>query len=258
MKSKYQLSYYMRILVTLVIYAIFYYYIIYSCIHAPSTQAVIAYVIIGILGSVGALFEYIRMSYDKATKCLIVDGKPEETIKLLDRVDKLDFLKSFKTSTQMMRMLAMTDLRKFDELLQYTKNLETKDYDVEIVKKYSEMLAHGELGNKGKSNEAFKQLIQVRDLRTNKGKRYKGAYYFNWEVVNGQHKIYDKEYDSAYRYLNDVNEANMNLREVMHYLIAKAISSKNTGHQDVYDKCKERLTTLCKNNQIMKDYVETI
>ena len=262
MKTKYQFSYYLRIVLTIVIYAIFYYYIIYSCIHAQNKGTIIFNIIMGVMfGSVGTLFEYLRIVYDAATKRLIVDSKPEETLRLLNKVEKADLFKTFKTSCQMMRMLALIDLRRFDEVLDYVKQLEKdsiSEYDVQIVAKYAEMMAHGEMGNKGKSNEAFKQLINLRDLRTDKGKRYKGAFYFNWEVVNGQHKNYEKEYDGALRYLKDIDETNMNMRELMHYLLAKTIAAKNSGQSQIYEDCKQRLLKTITNNKAMKDYVDTL
>lgn len=262
MNPRYQISYYLRILLTVIIYVTFFAYIVYSCIHASNTSAVYFNILIGVVfGSIGTLFEYLRICYDSATKKLIMDGKPEETLKLLNRVEKADIFKTFKTSCQMMKMLAMIDLRRFDEVLEYIKELEKeeiKEYDVLITAKYCEMMAHGELNNKGKSNEAFKQLINTRDLRTNKGRRYKGAFYFNWEVVNGQHKNYEKEYDGALRYLNDINESNMNKRELMHYLLAKTVAAKNTNNKQIYEDSKQRLLKTIENNKAMKDYVETL
>ena len=259
MRKRYQISYYLRIVLIVLIYIIFYIYIINSILKANSTGVVVFNILIGIfIGGIGLLFEYLRICYDAATKRLVMDGKPDEALRLLDKVEKYDFMKTFKTSCQMMKMLAMIDLRQFKEFKEYIKGINTDDYDVEIVKKYCEMMAEGELGNKGKSNEAFKQLISIRDQKTNKGKRYKGAYYFNWEVVNGQHKNYDREYDSAYRYLLDVDETNMNMREVMQYLLAKVVAAKNSGHKDVYEESKQRLLKACKDNKVMRDYGETL
>ena len=259
MKSSYKISYYLRIVLMIAVYVIFFAYIIYSIIHAQSTSAIFFNLLIALFfGGIGTLAEYLRICYDAATKRLIAEGKPEETLKLLDRVEKADVFKTYASSCQMMRMLAMIDLRQFKEVLAYMKTIESDEYDVQIVMKHSEMVAQGELGNKGKSNEAFKQLVNIRDMKTKKGKRYKGAYFFNWEVVNGQHKNYDRDYDAAYRYLADVDEHSMNNREVMHYLLAKTIAARNTNHSDVYETSKARLLKACKENSVMKDYSEAL
>lgn len=262
MKTKYQLSYYLRIAITVVAYIIFFGYIIYSIINVTTTQSKIFNIIIGIfVGGTGLIFEVGRIIYDLATKKLIFDIKPNEVLTLLDKVNKVDIFKRYDTSSQMMRMLAMIDLRDYENLKTYINELEKEEitnYDVAITAKYSLMMAYGETGNKGKSNEAFKQLVSLRDEKV-KGKRHKGAFFFNWEVVNGQHKNYDHEYESALRYLSDVNESNMNKREVMHYLLAKLVAAKNTNSTEIYNNCKNRLYKILKdNNKIMSDYVNSI
>ena len=157
-----------------------------------------------------------------------------------------------------MRMLALIDLREFDAFKTYIRDLESKEYDVEIVKKYCEMIAEGESGRRGKSNEAFKELIRIRDIRDKKGRRNKGAFYFNWEVVNGQHKNYEGDYEGALRYLKDVDQSNMNLRELMHYLLAELKAAKHCGETGIYDSDKQRLIKICQNNPVMKDYCQTL
>lgn len=259
MKSQYKISYYLRIVLTIAAYIIFYYYIINSCIHAESKSQLYFNIIIGVIfGGFAILAEYLRMSYDAATKNLIIDGKPDKALEKIARVEKADIFKTYKTSCQMMRMLALVDLRRFPELLSYIDSIETKEYDVELIRRYTQMLAYGEQDQRGKSNEAFKKLVSVRDYRNDKGKRFKGAYFLNWEVVNGQHKNYEGDYDGAMRYLNDIDEKNMNLRELVQYLLAKLKAAKKLGNQEVYDNCKERLLKSTQNNQTMKDYIETL
>ena len=258
MKSRYEVSYYFRIVLNILIYIIFFTYVIYSIIHAKDTGAIIFNILIGILvGGYAGLYEYLRINYDAATKRLVADGNPIQAQKYLKRVEKADFFKTYKTSTQMMNMLTLLDLREFDQLDEYIKKLEDngiENYDVEIVTRYCQMLSYGEKGNKGKSNTAFKKLISLRDQKDSKGRRKKGAFYFNWEVVNGQHKNYDGDYKSAYNFLKDINEANMNIRELMHYLLAKLTAMKNINI-DGYDEIKTRLLKACKNNQKMLDYI---
>ena len=259
MKSQYKISYYLRIVITIIAYVIFYYYIINSCLHAESKSQLYFNIIIGVIfGGLAILAEYLRMNYDAATKNLVIDCKPDKALEKIERVEKVDIFRTYKTSCQMMRMLALVDLRRFPELLSYVDSIETKEYDVELIRKYSQMLAYGEQGQRGKSNEAFKKLVQVREYRTNKGKRFKGAYFLNWEVVNGQHKNYEGDYEGAMRYLNDIDEKNMNLRELVQYLLAKLLAAKKLGRQEIYDNCKERLIKSTQNNQVMRDYIETI
>ena len=262
MKSKYKISYYLRIVISIAIYIIFFGYIIYSMINAKNTSSFYFNLLVGIIiGGIGLLYEYLRICYDAATKRLVIDCKPQECLKFLNRVEKVDFFKTYRTSINMMKMLAMMDLRKFDQLKQFIKKLDEEDnydYDSELIARYALMVAYGEDGAKGKSNEAFKQLINLRDKKDYKGRRRAGAFYLNWEVVNGQHKNYDGDYDAGLRYLSDVNEANLNRREVMHYLLAKLISAKESNQNKVFEETKNRLLKVAENNKVMIDYINTI
>jgi len=262
MKQKYQLSYYLRIVLNVIIYIIFFGYVIYSMINAKNIGSLVFNLLIGIIiGGYACLYEYLRINYDAATKRLIVDGNPKQTLNFLKRVEKADLFKTYKTSCQMMRLLTYLDLRDYETLDSYIKELEEAgidNYDVEITTRYAQMLSYGQQGQKGKSNTAFKKLIALRDQKDRKNRRRKGAFFFNWEVVNGQHKLYDQEYQSAFNFLKDINEQNMNLREVMHYQIAKAIAAKNVKEDDIYQESINRLRNICKNNQEMLDYIEKI
>ena len=262
MRKRYRFSFYMRIILTVVVYIIFFGYIVYSCINAADVSSIIFNLLIAIfIGLVGLQFEGLRICYDFATKRLIVDDRANDALKILAFIDKYDFFKTFKTSNQMMRILVYVDLRRFDDLKKYIDELEKEginEYDVLITAHYGNMIAYGETGLSGKSNEAFKKLINARDMHNKKGKRYKGSYYFNWEVINGQHKNYEGDYEGAYRYLKDINEDNMNKREAVQYLLAKLVCAKHLKEEAVYNNIKERLNKLVINNQAMKDYIETI
>lgn len=259
MKSKYQFSYYTRIVISIVIYVIFYIFVIYNIINAKDNGARLFNIIMLILGIFGTLYEFLRITYDAATKRLIQDDKADEALKLVERVEKFDLFKTFKTSCQMMKVLSLIDLRRFDEVIEYTNDLNKKeisDYDVNLVSAYGQMIAYGENNQRGKSNDAFKRLVNIRDTKDKKGRRFKGSYYLNWEVVNGQHKNYEGDYQGAFNYLKNISEEKMNRREVISYLCAKLVAAKKINDSKTINDIKSRLDKLIINNKIMKDYIE--
>ena len=97
MNSRYKISYYLRIVLMIAIYVIFFIYIIYSCLHAENSSVILFNIIIAVIfGGLGTLAEYLRVSYDAATKRLIADGRPQATLDLLNRVEKADLFKSVR------------------------------------------------------------------------------------------------------------------------------------------------------------------
>ena len=262
MRKQFQLSYHMRILLAVVIYALFFYYVILGIVKADNMGTVIFNIAIGLIfGSIGLLYEYLRIFFDLATKQLTIECNPTKAINTISKVEKADLFKTFKSSCQMERILAYIDSRDFEKLKEFVgeiENSDTNNYDLLLTARYGSMIAYGESNNKGKSNESFKKLVNLRDTKSSKGRRYKGSYYFNWEVVNGQHKNYDGEYRSAYNFLSKVQEVNMNKRELVQYLLARAIAAKNVKELDDFNKCIERLKVASENNKAMLEYIETI
>lgn len=259
MKQKLQFSYYMRIVVSVTAYIIYFGFVTRNIILATDSGNRLFNVILLIFGLFAAVYEAMRICFDAATKRLILDDNPELTLKLLDYLAKVDVFKTYKTSSQMMRILALVDLRRFDEVKSFINSLneeDLKNYDVDIVSKYGLMIAEGETNNPGKSNTAFKKLIALRDQKNTKGQRKTGAFFFDWVVVNGQHKNYDGDFESAYNHLLNVDESKMNKRELMQYLLAKLVACKNTNRD--YSDIKQRLLKIVVTNKEMKSYIESM
>ncbi len=262
MNKRYQFSYRFKQVLTLAIYITFFMFIVRNIISATDNSSRLFNILILILcGLPALLYEYLRYTYDAATKKTIFDGQADKALLDIEKIEKYDLLKMFKTSCVMLRMLCLRDLRKFQELKEYINEIdkqELNDYDVAILSRYSEMIVNGEMKAKGKLKNAYKKMIDLRDMKNKKGQRRKGAYFFNWNVVNGEYKLYEEDYSGAWHYLKDVSEENMNKRESMHYFINRAICSKQMNKQEDYKTYKERAIKAAGDNQEMKAYIETI
>ena len=259
MNKRYEFSYLTKQVLTILVYCIFFGFLIWNIVQAKDNSARIFNLLILILcGLPAVLYDFLRYNYDSATKKTVFECNPKAALKQIETVEKFDVLKMFQTSCMMLKMLCLMDLREFDELKKYVVDVEakdTKDYDVTILSRYSEMIANGELGIKGKMNDAYKRMISLRDMKDKKGRRRKGAYFFNWDVVSGQHKYYSGEKDKAYRFVKDVKEDNMNKRESMHYFILRALCARNVK-QEEYELFKERALKAAGKNEVMLDYIE--
>lgn len=262
MKSRYQFSYLTKQVLTLAVYVVFLVFIIKNIISASDSGTRFFNILILILFGVPAiLYEFLRYNFDSATKKTIFEGRPLEALDQIKLVEKYDFLKTFRTSCEMLRMLCLIDTRKFDELKAYIKSVRDKgieDYDVEILSHYADMVLNGEEGNKSKMISAFENMVSTRDIKDKKGRRRKGAFFFNWNVVNGEKQLYSKEYKGAWHYLKVVNEETMNKREAMHYFIDRAKTTKALKMDNEYKTYKERAIKAAGKNQIMIEYINNI
>lgn len=262
MKSRYQFSYLTKQLLTLVIYVVFLIFIIKNIVNANDNSArLFNFLVLILFGIPAILYEFLRYSFDSATKKTIFEGRPLDALKQIETVEKFDLFKTFRSSCEMLRMLCYIDTRKIDELKSYIKKIRDKgieDYDVEILSNYADMVVNGEEGHRSKMIEAFTSTIKTRDIKDKKGRRRKGAFFFNWNVVYGEKELYDNNYKGAWHYYKLVNEETMNKREAMHYFIGRAKTTKALNKSEEYNLYKERAIKAAGKNQIMIDYINTI
>lgn len=259
MNRRYEFSYRTKQVLTIAVYLIFFVFIIKNIITAKDNSGRLFNILILILCGVPALlYEFLRYNYDTATRKTVFDGDPMGALKQIATVEKFDILKMFKTSCVMLKTLCLIDTRNFEELKKHIKGISEKDkedFDVSILSCYGEMIANGEMGIKGKMNDAFKRMKGYRDLKDKKGRRNKGAFFFNWNVVNGEHEFYEKDYEGAWHYLSVVSEETMNKREAMHYFIKRFLTAKQLKKTDEYNTFKERAIKAAGKNQVMIDYI---
>ena len=260
MNTRKEIGYYLKNVITVAIYIAFFYFVVMNILKAENASIVVFNVLIGVfVGGFAVLYEIMRFFYDAATKALIVDCDPDKCLALLNRVKKIDFIKSFTTSIRMMKMLCYVDKRDYESLEALLKEVdaeEKKDYDVEIVSAHSKMVMYGEASMKGKMNEAFKYYEKLRDMKNNRGKRYKGAYFFNNDLVLADHKMYEKDPKGALNYLKDITSDNMNKREAMHFHLSKTRVYKSF-HMD-YQEEKELALKVTGKNAVMREYIESL
>lgn len=262
MKKSMQFSYYGKIVLNVVVYFLFFIYII-GFIIVGQIDNKVPWVIFCLVGFfIAGLYEILKYMFDKATKSLVFDGKPELADKLVNKVDKIDLLKTFRSSTAMMRILIDIDLRDFNKLKKDIEQMDKEkdkvknDYDVILLKEYGNFIYECEKGNNSsKLKDAYRLLLKVRDIKTKKGKTRKGVYFFNWDFVEATYKFYDKNFQQAYNLLDQVNIDRMNNRELMHYYIIGGISAKRLGKEADAKEGFDLATEYAGNNKIMIDFI---
>ncbi len=264
MKKSMQFSYYAKIIVNIVVYLLFFVYLIGFIMVGEVENKAIWVAVCVVVGLFALLYEILRFMFDGATKALVFDSKPEKAISLLKKIDKIDVNRTFRTSTIMMRLLSLIDMRDFAGLKEAISAIENEkdavknDYDVNLVKEYASMIMYGETHDKGKMKTAYRHLVQLKDTKTKKGKTRKGVYFFNWDVVSGTCEYYDENFEGACRKFMNIETDRMNKREAMHYYIVKADALKKVNRKEEAEDCFEKAIKLAQNNQNILNYISSI
>lgn len=225
MKQKRRIPYPIKVAINCIIYALFFAYMIQQIVTETDTSVRIFVIFLMVVfGGFAVLYEYMRYNFDVATQNLIFWGNPEKALTMAARVTKLDILKTFSTSIDIMHMLAYVDLRRFDDLKKYIAGLtdeKRKVYDVLIVLRYAQMVMYGETGDMEKMDNAYRQLNGLRDRKV-KGKKMKGSYFFNWDLMAGLRRFYQGANMEALNKLKEVSTENMNHREKLQLHMTQA------------------------------------
>lgn len=241
MNKRFQISYYLKIVLNCIIYVVFFAYIIYSAVTAKDIGTRLIYLAVGLIfGSGALLYEFLRFQFDLATKQLVFLCNPKKAMEKAALVRKCDLLKTFDSSVDIMNMLAYLDLRDFDALEKYIAGLKydkISNYDVVIVVRHSQMVLYGERKDSEKFETAYKQLIGLRSRVNKKGKHMKGAYFYNWEVVAAEYQFYRGSGMEALRRIREADTRNMNKRELLQYYMLYAricLKIGRTGEKTEY------------------------
>lgn len=259
MKKKRRIPYPIKVAFNCIIYAIFFAYMIQQIITTedPSLRLFVIFLTV-VFGGSAVLYEYLRYNFDVATQNLIFWGDPEKALTMVDRVSKLDILKTFSTSIDIMHMLAYVDLRRFDDLKKYIAGLTDEKrqvYDVLIVLRYAQMVMYGETGETEKMENAYRQLNAMRDRKV-KGKRMKGSLFFNWDLMAGLRRFYQGSSMEALTKLKEVDTENMNFRERMQLYMTQARICAKVGRLGELKNHIEELDKVVGKNPVAGKMLE--
>ena len=260
MNKRFQLSYYLRIALNVVVYTIFFAYIIYSAATAGDGGGRLAYVAVGVFFGGGALlYEYLRFCFDEATRQLVFAGNPKKALALARRVKKADLLKTFDTSLDIMRMLAYVDLRAYEELEAYIASLpyeKLHNYDVAIVARHSQMILYGERKDMEKLENAYKTLSGLRSRTGRKGRPMKGAYFYNWDVTAAMYQYYRGNGIEAWNRIGKAETQNLNRRERMHCDLTYARAAFKVGRTKEGLEYAAKARAEAGKNETMQAYID--
>lgn len=260
MNKRFQISYYLKLVLNVIIYVVFFAYIIYSAVTAQEGQLKALYIAIGVFFGGGALlYEYLRFHFDEATRQLVFMGNPRKALVLAARVKKADVLKTFDTSLDIMHMLAYVDLRDYDALEKYIAALpyeKLRNYDVAIVARHSQMVLYGERGDTEKLESAYKTLSGLRSRTGKKGRPMKGAYFYNWDVTAAMYQYYRGSGMEAWNRIQKADTQNLNKRELMHCYLTCARAALKVGRKKDGLEYAERAKKAAGKNEVMLSYID--
>ncbi|ATD58105.1 hypothetical protein [Clostridium chauvoei] len=223
-----------KFILSISFYIIFLIYLIHLIINANSTAVKVLYgVILVFFGSFAFLYEVLKKLNDKAIYTLIELCDPYEAEKLMEKLQKYDYLKGFKSSNKVFKLLLYKDMGKYEEIIAYLDEEGKKSFstslDLLLVYYYFYFFAYASLKDVEKAKIYYENVMKLKDAKIG---RKKILPLFSWNEITGQYMLLLKKYKDSKKAFKAVSVDNMNKHERVNYymLLSKLyIETKDKG-----------------------------
>ena len=196
-------------------YILFVVYMIYLIVTSNNTKLKFVYILLLLVMLIFALLhEYLGKLYRKAINELTVNCDPINGLETLSKLERYDLLKSYKKSILVYKLLAFSDLNRYNEIIELLEKVKIKpfkaSYDLLLIYYYSLFLSYISLDDSRKVKEYYNKCM---DLKDRKDVRKKIAPILSWNEISSIYNLYQKNYVLARKYLKKVNVTLLNNRE---------------------------------------------
>jgi tetratricopeptide (TPR) repeat protein len=197
------------------VYILFVIYMIYLISTSTDIRLKLVYLLFSLIMICFVfLHEYLDKLYKKAINELTVSCNPVNGLETLSKLEKYDLLKSYRKSILVYKLLAFSDLNKYNEIIELLEKVTIKpfkaSYDLLLIYYYSLFLSYISLDDSKKVKEYYNKCM---DLKDRKDVRKKIAPILSWNEISGIYNLYQKDYVLAKKYFKKVNVTLLNNRE---------------------------------------------
>ncbi len=196
-------------------YILFVIYIIYLIVVSTNIKLKFIYLLFAlILICFVFLHEYLDKLYKKAINELTVSCDPISGLETLSKLERYDLLKSYRKSISVYKLLAFSDLNKYNEIIELLEKVTIKpfksSYDLLLIYYYSLFLSYINLDDSKNVKKYYNKCMEFKDR---KDVREKIAPILSWNEISGIYNLYKKDYVLAKKNFKKVNVTLLNNRE---------------------------------------------
>lgn len=237
----------------IVIYVIFLFYSIYLITNAPDMSVKLVYFAITVFFLFFAIYsEYLEYIYENAIKALNYKCDPELAINYFNKVNKLDFMKSYKKNRILfdnIYYLAIYEPNKAIELINKNDSYFRANIDALFIRNVSLFIAYIELNNKTQAKKAYPEIIKLKGVKV-KGKKLSPLY--NWQELEALDYYISNDFEKACKSYESVNISYMNNKEKTQYYLYYYKSLIKTNNIEKANEIKALLETVANKLPIDK------
>lgn len=221
---------------TLLVYVAFAFFVIKAAINDKSIAGY-AFVILGVVALIfGSLNEYLKLLYNEALWYLNFKLDPDKASQIYDKLEKKDIFKTYINNRGLfdtMVALEKNDPKMVLKIIDENDKKFSANVEMLLIKCYYQMRAYLLLGQTQKLNAVYNDVVNIEKMK----KRPK---IFQYDELDGIHKLGIKQTGEAYKLFKNVNMAYMNPKECK-FILEELILTSPDNEKETY---REQLETL--------------
>jgi len=179
--------------------------------------------------------EILRFFYQKATKHLVIDCKPDQAVEVANTLKKLDIIKGYSSSLLVFYTLIYMDQGNYEKLEEHLKNpaFQTSS-SLKLVYNYNMFYIQIHKNDFEKATEYFKLINDAYKVKTKK--KYAARPVYSLSMVSADYYLLKGNMNKTYDFLKNVVPTSLNNRELTYYyiLFAKYYKAEKNQKETVY------------------------
>lgn len=206
-------------LINYLLYLLFFVYLGYLVMTEQTTGARLVFLVMLVtLGSVVVVYELLKHWSVQATLALTQRCDPQTGLTYLDKIQKLDIFRSFRTFALVFKTLAIEDQGRPEDLLAWLEEIGEKKFstslDLRLVYLHSLFRANLLLNRKEATRDYYQATMNLKDKKI---LTKKISPLYAWDQIVAEYQLFCGGTREARKSLAKVSCANLNPRERAYY-----------------------------------------
>lgn len=248
-----------RVVVSLVLYAVFFAVVVEKIVTAEDYSPVVIYSIFLVFLAAAVLNELLRFNYIQAVDLLQKSCDPARAREKVDLIRKYDIIKGYRPQLAVLEAMISTDNNAPQEVIDLIENREGKLFSTESMRAqgyYHLFKSYVLLRDKKNVKRCYKLLKDYKESFKKPAKRPVGRSV--WEVIDGDYYLAMGNYDQAAEAYDKANIADMTNRDLAHYYLSKAKLAESQNDPAEMRRNIDRAMELAPQMGCILDFAESV
>lgn len=248
-----------RIVVSLILYAVFFALIVEKITTADDYSPIVIYSIFLLFLIAAVLNEFLRYQYILAVDLLQKRCDPEKAMEKVNLIKRYDIFKGYRPQLAVLEAMVHTDRNEPDKVIDLVDNRESKLFSTSSMRAqayYYLFKSYILLRDKKNIKRCFNSLKEYKESINKPGKKTVGRSI--WEVINGDYFLAMGKTDDASDAYEKANTAEMTNRDLAHFYLSRAKLADIQNSPEERDKYCISALKLAPGMGCVNDYALSI